>query len=241
MTRARGRRFVHGGIPIKRAAQGEVPVGWTTQARGRAGAVASVAHTQAVPLGTPAHPARQATAGPMRRGVMAPPMGLIPVWVARSSDHHRERPRPHRPWPRDPHRHDAPRMSQRYAAARWGERPPSRWRPVPQPWRPGRAASGSSPARSPGPGGTPGSRTHARTRRASRQAEQRRCETTRGEEAIDPLASGRTVPTLWVMGRRPVVISAPALRTRQRCDVGVANVGGHVFPTGTARSGTLLP
>jgi hypothetical protein len=111
MTRARGWRFVHGGIPITRAAPGEVPVVWTTTSRGRAGAVASVAHTQAVPRGTPAHPARQATAGPRRRDVMAPPRGLIPVWVASSGDHHRERPRPHRPWPRAPHRHDAPRMS----------------------------------------------------------------------------------------------------------------------------------
>jgi hypothetical protein len=76
----------------------------------------------------------------------------------------------------------------RYAVELWGERTPSRWRPLPKRWGPGPAATVSSLASHPGPVGTTEVNRDARTMRASSHADQHRGDNTRGDEEVWPCA-----------------------------------------------------
>jgi len=111
VTRARGRRFVQGGVTITLADPCAMTPVWATKPCSRTGARARIPHKDALALWKPAHHAGQEESGEMCRRFMAPPMGLIPIWIAIQGHQHRERPGPDRTRKLDQHRQDDPRRS----------------------------------------------------------------------------------------------------------------------------------
>jgi hypothetical protein len=109
-TRAWGRRFVHGGITINRAAQREVAAGFAPPPCGLARAVPGIPPNDALARRHPTHEARQQQPGELRRGFMPCPMRPRPFRAAIQGHQHRECPGAARDGQLDQHRQDDPLM-----------------------------------------------------------------------------------------------------------------------------------
>jgi len=105
---ARGRWGGEGGVPIPRAHPREMTPVAGAKPCGRAGALARLPPKDAVAGWNPAPHARQEALGEMRWRLMARPLGLIPIWVARPGHPHGARPGPAGKGQLDPHREHAP-------------------------------------------------------------------------------------------------------------------------------------
>lgn len=103
-ARARWGRLGSGGIARTRADRREVSVRLAAHPCRLAGAVAGIPHQEAWALWQPAQQTRPQEPDQRGRRWRAPPLRLLPLWIAIHGDQPRERPGPDRTRPLDQHR-----------------------------------------------------------------------------------------------------------------------------------------